>query len=235
MSAQILLLDKDFRHAQFIRSGLEKEGFTVMQTSHVIDAKAHLRDYPIKLAIVDPDFGNQENGMDFIRYTRDYYPDTRMIILSEKATVVDRVLGIEMGADDYLTKPADVREITARLRRLLSRMNSYFRHQDNNRIKFSGFMLDRSHRHLVWEITQERVTLTSREYDLLLCLIEHGNRVVDRNSISSVVCGRPIQALDRSVDVAISNLRKKLRCYNTADNLIRSVRGSGYCFSIRYE
>ena len=234
MNSCIMILDSDYRRAVTLESHLIHASFHTLRAAHVEDAKSLLRTHPIKLAILNQDHGSNGHGYEYIRFMREHYPDLGIIILSEDSSPLDRALGIEMGADDFLVKPVDIRELMARIRRLLERLTVSSFYLDKG-INFSGFGLDRKKREVTWIASGNKVHFTNREFDMLLCLLENANRVVGRNTLSHVVCGRSWHAEDRSVDVTVSSIRCKLRQYNPADTLIRSIRGTGYSLIIRHE
>ncbi|NDU89071.1 MAG: response regulator transcription factor [Ferrovum sp.] len=234
MNSLIMILDSDYRRSIALESFFIHTSFHTMRVAQVDDAKSLLRGHPIKLAIINQDHGINGNGYEYIRFMREHYPDIGIIVLSDNSSPMDRILGIEMGADDYLVRPVDMRELMARIRRLLERLNIYSFHL-NSVINFSGFGLDRQKREVTWITSGKKIHFTNREYDMLLCLLENANRVVGRNTLAQVVCGRSWHAEDRSVDVTISSIRCKLRQHNPADTLIRSIRGTGYSLIIRHE
>jgi DNA-binding response OmpR family regulator len=228
MTGDVLLLEDDPQMGRLLASALGREGYEVMHCTSATQACALLQHRPFDLALVDIMLG-AENGLDFVRYAREKRPEIGIVIISGKSAIVDRVVGIEMGADDYVTKPLDVRELLARARRLKNRLRGKSQDEGDTLYQFAGFTLDRKRRTLLCGLGNP-VGLTSKEFDLLVCLVDSGNRVISRDLIASRVHGRNWSALDRSVDVMVSNLRCKLRACNPSEVLIKSVRGTGYCF-----
>lgn len=230
MGKQLLILEDDRMMVYMIQSVMKPIGYDLVHCTTVTQAKALLHQFRFEIALVDIGLGpTEENGLSFVRHVREFHHDIGVIVISGNSTVMDRVLGIEMGADDYLTKPFELRELTARTSQLSRRMRKHPQTKGDVLIRFSGFTLDRLRRSVIWE-EGTPVDLTSREYDLLLCLLENENQVVHRNVLMNMICGREWSTLDRSVDVLVSNLRSKLRKFNPGEILIKSVRSQGYCF-----
>ncbi len=229
MTIFVLILEDDLQLVRLFRHVLCHEGFELIHCTSISHAKSLVHQFQFELALVDLTLGPDDNGLDFVRYARETHPAMGIMVISGRGAVLDRILGIEMGADDYLSKPLDVRELTARARRLMQRLHHPRQAMSHALVQFSGFTLDKCRRTLSWgEGTQ--IALTSREFDLLVCLVESGNRVIGRDTIASMICGRPLNILDRSVDVMVSSLRCKLRKVNPREILIKSVRGEGYRF-----
>ncbi len=229
MTTSVLILEDDLQLVRFFRHILSREGFEPIHCRDVALAKSLIHQSRFELALVDVVLGPEDNGLDFVRYAREARPEMGIMVISGKSTPLDRILGIQMGADDYLAKPLDMRELVARAKRLLQRLRGRYPSKNEVLVRFSGFILDKKRRSLC---TREGtpIALTSREFDLLVCLTESGNHVVGRDVIASMVCGRTWSTQDRSVDVMVSGLRCKLRKFHSGEILIKSVRGQGYCF-----
>ncbi|MHB8354628.1 MAG: response regulator transcription factor [Burkholderiales bacterium] len=229
MTTSVLILEDDLQLVRLFRHILCHEGFELIHCKAVSLAKSLVHQLRFELALVDVVLGPDDNGLDFVRYAREVRPEMGIMVISGKSTTMDRIIGIQMGADDYLPKPLDMRELVVRAKRLIQRLQAHSPSGSELLVQFSGFVLDKKRRTLCTS-EGEFIGLTSREFDLLVCLTESGNRVIGRDVIASLVCGRSWSALDRSVDVMVSGLRCKLRKFHPSEILIKSVRGQGYCF-----
>ena len=153
-----------------------------------------------------------------------------VLLLTARGEAVDRILGLEIGADDYLAKPFDPRELVARIRAVLRRTRETAagagRGEQDEILKSSGIELSLGTRNVTF--AGEPVDLTSVEFNVLELLLRHAGSVVTREQIAEVALGRPLNAFDRSVDVHVSRLRKKLAGFPGTDDLIRPIRGVGY-------
>ncbi len=146
----------------------------------------------------------------------------------------DRVVGLEMGADDYLAKPFSARELLARIKSVLRRTRSLppnLRPDDDARIRFGGWTLDTQQRRLI-AADGEVTALSGAEYRLLRIFVEHPNRVLNRDQLVELTQGREAEALDRSIDVQVSRLRHRLGDDPREPAIIKTVRGEGYVLSV---
>ena len=169
-----------------------------------------------------------EDGLSLLRWLKDH-TETPVIMLSALAEESDRVIGLEMGADDYLTKPFSARELLARIRAVLRRTPSQLsvhRTGQEERYVFSGWQLDANRRELV-DPDGVLISLTAGAYDLLLAFARNPGRVLTRDQLLELTRGRRAEPFDRSIDVQLSRLRKQLG----ASDLIKTVRGGGYLFA----
>jgi two-component system OmpR family response regulator len=163
--------------------------------------------------------------------------DVPIIMLTARGEETDRIVGLEMGADDYLAKPFSARELLARIKAILRRARSL---PDNMRpdaaraIRFSGWTLDTVHRHLV-SASGEVTPLSGAEYRLLRIFLEHPNRVLNRDQLVDLTQGRDADPLDRSIDVQVSRLRHRLHDDPRDPRLIKTVRGEGYVLAADVE
>lgn len=149
-------------------------------------------------------------------------PALPVIMLTAKGDDIDRIIGLELGADDYVSKPCNPRELLARIHAVLKR--SQPRPAATTDLPASLFQLDSTKRSC--HVSGEAVTLTGTEFDLLYLLLQHKGEIIDKATLSEQVLQRELQPFDRSIDVHISRLRKKLAVYH--DEPIRAVRGKGY-------
>jgi DNA-binding response OmpR family regulator len=175
------------------------------------------------LDVVLPD----EDGWSALRWLR-ARSDLPVIMLTGKGETVDKVIGLELGADDYLAKPFDLRELLARMRSIQRRTEKRAAPSEDA-ITFSGWVLDVSSQQLKSE-AGELVHLTQAEYRILALLAKSPRQVITRDRLMEAMTGREWEPLDRSIDVHISNLRRKLDPDPKLPSLIRTVRGAGYMF-----
>ena len=166
-----------------------------------------------------------ESGLDLCRWFRSQ-SDVAVIMLTAMAEDTDRIVGLELGADDYVSKPFNPRELLARIRAVLRRADAPERPVSRT-ATFAGFTLDVVRRRLL-DADGTEIALTGGEYELLAALVELPNRVLTRDRLLDLLHGRGAGAVDRAIDVAISRLRRKLRDEGRQATLIKTVRGGGY-------
>jgi DNA-binding response OmpR family regulator len=179
-------------------------------------------------------------GIDGLSLTRELrvLTDIGIIILSGRGETTDRIIGLEIGADDYLTKPFEPRELLARVRSVLRRLPAQTPEKGSppaadapNRLyRFGRWILDPARRSVVSD-TGAAADLTSGEYDLLEIFVEHPNRVLSRNQLMDYLHGTQTPAFDRSIDVRVRRLRQKIEDDPNAPELIKTVRHAGYMFT----
>ena len=221
---KILLVDDDVELGSMLREYLEAEGFsaTVALTGTAGVAGALSGEYAAMiLDIMLPDM----SGIDVLSKVR---KQSRLpiVMLTAKGDNIDRVIGLEMGADDYVPKPCYPRELVARLRAVLRRFEEHVEPQDSMIITLGDLRLDASQRISEWK--GEAFELTASEFNLLMLLMKERNRVVSKDELSLQGLGRPREAYDRSVDVHISNIRQKLSQIAGDTLSIETVRSIGY-------
>jgi DNA-binding response OmpR family regulator len=185
----------------------------------------------VDLAIVDltlPD----EDGLSLTRFLRER-GDIGIIILTGRGQPVERAIGLELGADDYVAKPFLLRELLARIRSVLRRAGSRPGAAPST-IRFAGWHLDLARRTLTSAANQE-VHLTDAEFALLAAFVAHPNQVLGRDRLLEIVAARRWNPYDRTVDQHISRLRRKIEADSRQPQLIKSVRGRGYVFTAAVE
>jgi two-component system OmpR family response regulator len=183
--------------------------------------------------LLDVHFG-EEDGMRMCRSLR-ASNDVPFIILARRADEVDRILGLEMGADDYLAKPVNPREMIARIRNILRRASSAISPASRTRLfRFGGWQLDIVSRELV-DPHGNPAPLRTSEYRVLASLLQHGNRVVSRVKLIELARGRDAGPFDRSIDVRISRLRQVLGDDARVPRIIKTVHGEGYVIGVLVE
>jgi two-component system phosphate regulon response regulator OmpR len=176
-----------------------------------------------------------EDGLALAREIR-AHSDLGIIMLTGRGEMLDRVIGLEVGADDYIAKPFHLREVLARVKSVLRRRKAppdptaSNRTQSDETIRFDGWTLDIGRRQLVAPQRVE-MPLTTGEFDLLAALAKHPGRVFSRDTLMDLTRGRTLEAFDRTIDAQIGRLRKKVEEDPKNPMLIKSVRGVGYVFT----
>lgn len=176
-----------------------------------------------------------QSGFELLRTLRTRPDAPPVVMVTAKGEEVDRVLGLDLGADDYLPKPFGRRELLARIRAVLRRTRAPAAGSDEmttggtvRQLRFGGWTLDMARRELISPV-EAVVDLSGAEYDLLLAFLEHPQRVLARDQISELARGRLADPFDRSVDVLVSRLRRKIEGEG-GTAMIKTIRGSGYIF-----
>jgi DNA-binding response OmpR family regulator len=233
-STKILALDDDKQILALVRRCLERAGFSVLTASTVKQAIEIVASDSISLAIVDLILADG-HGLDVTRTLWNDY-DIPVIILSGLDEPTEKIVGLQTGADDYMTKPFDPGELTARVRTVLRRVSKKPKssNQSNRIYCFEGWRVDADARALS-DPDGRAVETTSGEFDLLLTLITQAGRVLTRNQIMDDIYGKDAPAFDRSVDVKIGRLRKKIEINANKPSMIKTVRNFGYVFSATVE
>lgn len=224
---KILLVDDDLELCELLKEYLETEGF-VLESAN--DGRAGLekavKDH-YTLVILDvmmPELG----GFDVLRELR-AHSSVPVIMLTARGDDVDRIVGLEMGADDYLPKPFNPRELVARIRAILRRGQRAEEVVSHN-LTVGDLDLDPGARSV--HVAGEPVDLTSVEFNLLEALLSSAGQVVPREKLVLQVLKRAYSPFDRSIDVHVSNLRKKLGHYSDGSERIKTLRGEGYFFAL---
>jgi two-component system, OmpR family, response regulator len=177
-----------------------------------------------------------EDGLSLCRRLR-AAGDMPVLMVTAKGDDIDRIVGLEVGADDYLPKPFNPRELVARVRAILRRTRGQHRAAPpiaNERYRFGGWSLDVGARAVACPDGND-VELTAGEFDLLLCFVTHPQRVLNRDQLLDWTRGRSVGPFDRAVDVQLSRLRRKLAAAPGGETIIKTVRGGGYQFTLRVE
>ena len=231
----ILVVDDDREIRDLLARFLRKHGFRVETAA---DGKAMFRALSagrFDLAVLDLMLPG-EDGLSLCRRVR-AESDLPIVMLTAIGEDTDRIVGLEVGADDYLAKPFNPRELLARIRAVLRRAPAMQRRAEadpSRRFAFQDWVLDAGQRSLQAP-DGALVDLTAGEFDLLLALVEHPGRVLNRDQLLDLTRGREAGPFDRSVDVQISRLRRKIEEDPKQPALIRTVRGGGYVFAGRAE
>ncbi|WP_335738027.1 response regulator [Rheinheimera metallidurans] len=223
--AKILLVEDDLRLATLVQSYLAQHGFTVQLQSQGDAVAEHCRQFQPDLIVLDLMLPGLD-GFGVCRQIRPWYKGP-VLILTAKQSDIDQVLGLELGADDYVVKPVEPRVLVARINALLRRTQSNTK-TDQQELQFNRLLLKQRSRE-AW-LDHERVDLTSYEFDLIWMLAKHAGQTVKREAIHQQIIGREYDGLDRTVDVRISHLRRKLNDNAETPFRIKTVWGKGYLF-----
>ena len=222
-SASILVVDDDRRLAASIRRALAYEGYRVSLAVDGPSALKTARDSIPDLVVLDVMLPRL-NGFDALRRIRERSA-VPVIMLTARGDEVDRIVGLELGADDYLAKPFNPRELAARVRAVLRRSQGHSG-WDTAHVVVGDLELDAGARQV--RVGGDRVELTGTEFSLLAVLVREAGKVVTRQVLYREVLGRRPLAYDRSLDVHVSNLRRKLGPLPDGEERIKTLRGVGY-------
>ncbi|HET8802411.1 MAG TPA: response regulator transcription factor [Marinobacter sp.] len=222
--ASLLVVDDDAAIRELLHEHLSRVGYSVRTAADGDAMRRQLEAACADLIVLDVMMPG-DDGFTLCREIREH-SRVPIIMLTASSDETDRVVGLELGADDYLAKPFSARELQARVKALLRRAR--FTRADNPRyVLFDRWRLDTLAHELVSE-AGERASLSGADFALLQLFLSHPNEVLDRDTISGVTRGRESMPLDRVVDVAVSRLRQRLGDQGRDPKLIKTVRGSGY-------
>ena len=227
MSARILIIDDDVRLADMVGAYLMGAGYAV-EARHTagagIDAAADRRTPDFDVVVLDimlPDM----DGLEVCRRLR-AVSDVSILMLSARGEDTDRIVGLELGADDYLPKPFNPRELQARIKAILRRRHGP---SEATALRFGRLEIDSGSRTV--RIDGDTVSLTSYQFDLLHALAEHAGKVLSRERLMDLVKGEELEAFDRSIDVHVSRIRAAIEDDTAHPRRIITVRGAGYLFA----
>lgn len=227
----ILVVDDDARIRQMLSRYFEDEGYRVTAVADGSAMRTHFHAFDFNIILLDLMLPG-ESGLELAREIR-ARSDVPIIMLTGKDDVLDRIVGLELGADDYMAKPFHLREVLARVRTIMRRRNQTAAAgagAPEDRIGFEGRTLDLSRRELTTP-DDGRVELTTGEFDMLAIFVRNPGRVLSRETLMDLTRGRNLEAFDRSIDAQIARLRKKIEVDPADPQFIKSVRGIGYVFT----
>jgi two-component system OmpR family response regulator len=230
-SGHILVVDDQQEICDLVCEYLSDEGFRVSTANDGAAMRETMTRDTVDLVILDLVLRG-EDGLQLARELRSQ-SEIGIIMLTGRGETVDRIIGLEMGADDYLSKPFHLRELLARVRSVLRRGSS--RGGDKSgapraRIKFADWTLDLASRELL-SPSDEDVRLTTGEFELLAAFVSHANQVLSRDRLLDLSRHREAGPFDRTIDVQVGRLRRKLEDDPKNPTLIKTVRGGGYIFT----
>ncbi len=228
MNAKLLLIDDDIRLTAMVGDYLRANGYEVDSAGSLAAGRDRLRAGPYDALVLDlmlPD----GDGLDL---TRELRADARhrrlpLLMLTARGEPLDRVLGLELGADDYLAKPFEPRELLARIKALLRRASP--EPATDELLRFGRLEIDLAARQA--RIDGKPTDLTGHQFDLLVVLAQSAGRVMTRDQIMDALKGHPIEAFDRSIDVHVSRIRACIEDDPKMPRRVLTVRGSGYVFA----
>jgi two-component system OmpR family response regulator len=230
--ALIAVVEDDPEIRTLVKGLLGREGFEAVACSGGRDLDRLMGQRRVDLVVLDLMLAG-EDGLSICRRLRSGSSDTPVLMVTAKGNDIDRIIGLEIGADDYLPKPFNPRELVARVRSILRRTRDA---QRPTRLQlaeiyhFAGWTLNAGSRELA-DPQGRSVELTGGEFDLLMALVTHPQRVLNRDQLLDWTRGRSAAPLDRTIDIQLSRLRRKLGDDPKEPAIIRTVRGGGYLFS----
>lgn len=227
MATRILMIEDDARLASMVSEDLGRNGLDVSVAGTASEGLARLSREPFDLVLLDlmlPD----ADGLDVCRRIRATGSNVAVIMLTAKGDPTDRVVGLELGADDYLGKPFDPRELLARIRAVLRRP-SPFAGTASRVLRFGRLEVDADAR--VARVDGTERPMTAHQFNLLLALAERAGRVLSREQLMEAVKGESLEAFDRSIDVHVARIRAAIEDDAKSPRRILTVRGAGYVFA----
>ncbi len=236
--AQIIVVDDEPGIREMLREYLSGHGFAVRMAGDATEFRRLLAEAPADLVVLDINMPGGEDGLSLARWLRGRNggggkDDIGILMLTAEADVVDRVVGLEVGADDYMTKPFDLRELRARIRTVLRRLNREPQPaapQDlPDTVRFGNRVLNLGSRKL-YDADGMDIPLTAMEFDLLQAFARHPDRVLSRDQLLDLAHHGQWEPFDRSIDIRIARLRRKIERDPARPAVIKTVHGAGYLF-----
>ena len=233
-SPRILVVDDDPTVRELLEDYLGEESYEVLSAVDGRSARALLEKQVPDVILLDVGLPG-EDGLSLARYVREHF-DIGIIMVSGAGSTVDRIVGLEVGADDYLTKPFDLRELRARLRSVLRRYQrspvpaAQATPTTGRRVSFGAAELDLDS-HQLFDPQGHEIPLTGAEYELLKTFAERPNRPLTRDQLMMLTRNRDWDPTDRSIDIQIARLRKKIEADSDHPKAIKTLRGVGYMFT----
>jgi two-component system phosphate regulon response regulator OmpR len=225
---KLLIVEDDREVRETVAEYLSSQGYQVAQAADGAAMRTALAQAMPQLVLLDLRLPG-EDGLALARWLRERH-DVAIIMVTGAGEVIDRVVGLEMGADDYIAKPFDLRELLARVKSVLRRSGRPAAPAAaSRRVAFGACQLDLD-RHQLIGASGEDIPLTAMEFDLLRAFAEHPNRVLSRDRLLTLTRNREWEPFDRSIDIRIARLRRKIEDDPDNPKTIKTIRGSGYIF-----
>lgn len=235
-TAHVAVVDDDFDARETVADYLELHAFRVSRLDGAAALRAMLAEAEPDLVVLDLHMPG-EDGLTLVRFLKEAHPNVPVIMLTSTASAIDRVVGLELGADDYLAKPAELRELVARIRSVLRRARIAAANGADaataarRMVRFGSRVLDLDARRLRDEATGAESVLQVSEFALLKAFVDRPGRVLSREQLLDLANARDPEAFDRAIDVRIARIRKKIELDPSEPVFIRTVRGVGYVYS----
>jgi two-component system OmpR family response regulator len=223
----VLVVDDDREIRELTSRFLQRNGLRVETAANGIEMSERLVSRRVDLIVLDRVMPG-EDGLDLCRDLR-RHSRVPIIILTLLGAETERIRGLQLGADDYLQKPFSPDELLARIQAVLRRSTGYINTSTCSILRFAGWTLDLNRRRLL-NPAGAAISLTDGEYDLLLAFVHHSQVILSRDQLLDLARGRSTIAFDRSIDMQVMRLRRKLERNRTAPDLIQTVRNKGYVF-----
>lgn len=232
-TAKLLVVDDDLVTQARLSAYFSQEGYRVRLASDGETFWRQLDQAAADLVLLDINLPGQD-GLSLARELRARDPAIGIILLTSRNDDIDKIVGLEVGADDYVTKPFNPRELLARVKSLLRRTGARRSGNDDESFRFAGWTLNLPQRRLC-DPQNAEVVLTRGEFEVLALLVRHAGEVINRDRLSRAVSGHDWSPQDRTVDVLVRRLRAKLDAADKPDSLITTVRGEGYRLAVDVE
>ena len=221
----VLLIDDDTELTKLLQEYLEQEQFQLDAAHDGVSGLQKALNNQFSVVVLDVMLPGM-SGLDVLKQLRQK-TTVPVLMLTARGSELDRILGLELGADDYLPKPFNPRELVARLRAILRRTTSGAA-TSGKPIRLADVELHPESRSVT--CSGKAVTLTGAEFDLLHEFLRNPGKIISREDLTKAALGRPMSPMDRSIDVHVSNLRRKLGTYDGNHERIKAIRGSGYVY-----
>ncbi|MGB3724556.1 MAG: response regulator transcription factor [Glaciecola sp.] len=220
---KLLIIDDDIPLTDLLSEYLSTQGFSVSVNNNPLEGIQSVKHYSYDLLLLDVMMPEMD-GFDVLKSIRQFSA-IPVIMLTAKGDDFDKILGLELGADDYLAKPFNQRELVARIKALIRRLNSELSFSKPQKITLHNIEANEANQRV--KVKQQSVDMTGTEFMLLCHLMKHVGQLQSKEALSQAVLNRKLSAFDRSLDMHVSNIRKKLAQHGVND-VITTVRGNGY-------
>jgi DNA-binding response OmpR family regulator len=222
----VLLIDDDTELTKLLEEYLQEEQFHLDSAHDGVSGLEKALNNQYSVVVLDVMLPGM-NGLDVLKQLRQK-SSVPVLMLTARGSELDRILGLELGADDYLPKPFNPRELVARLRAILRRTSTGGAVASGQPVHLADVELHPESRSVA--CAGKPVILTGAEFDLLFTFLRNPGKIISREDLTQAALGRPMSPMDRSIDVHVSNLRRKLGAYDGNHERIKAIRGSGYVY-----
>lgn len=233
--AEVLIVDDEPDIRDLLNEFLNSQNLTVQTAADAAAARQVFEQAPPRIAVLDIQMPG-EDGLSLARWIREHFPGCGIIMLTTAAEAIDRVIGLEVGADDYVPKPFDLRELLARVRALMRRLNESSAEGNtassatSSQVRFGHCTLDLDSHRLI-DKQGDEIAITAAEFDLLSLFARNPNKPLNRDQIMERAHNKGWEVFDRSIDLRIMRLRRKIEVNPNKPEVLKTVRGVGYIFT----